>query len=246
MKNRYSALILAAGSGERLRPYTNDKTKALVTVGRISLIRHLLSRLNEAGIEDVIIVGGYKIDALDKYLKNIRRVFPKISFKLVENKQYAEYNNCYSLITALDHIKQDFIIFNSDIIFHKKIIHDIIGAEGNSLSVDNSKKMAEEEMKVLLLEGFVDSMSKYNPPDKSAGEYIGIAKVAFNAVNAIKKLSKSFDFLNKKHYYEDILVNIKSEGIKFKPVYTNGLPWTEIDTVDDLKRAREVIFRQIK
>lgn len=49
------AMIFAAGLGTRLRPYTNDKPKALVEVGGKSLLFHTIMRLYAAGVTEVVV-----------------------------------------------------------------------------------------------------------------------------------------------------------------------------------------------
>ena len=58
------AIILAAGEGKRLRPYTNNKPKCMVEIEGKSLIDRQINVLNKNGIDDIIIIGGYKSEML--------------------------------------------------------------------------------------------------------------------------------------------------------------------------------------
>jgi NDP-sugar pyrophosphorylase family protein len=49
------AMILAAGKGERLKPFTNDRPKALATINGIPLLEIILRRLKYCGFNEVII-----------------------------------------------------------------------------------------------------------------------------------------------------------------------------------------------
>lgn len=49
------AMILAAGKGTRLKPLTDDRPKALVKVGGITLLERLLKKMKQSGIREVII-----------------------------------------------------------------------------------------------------------------------------------------------------------------------------------------------
>jgi len=55
-----SAVVLAAGEGERLRPLTHNRPKPLLPAGNRPIIDHVLDSLIDAGIEEIHIVVGYK------------------------------------------------------------------------------------------------------------------------------------------------------------------------------------------
>jgi NDP-sugar pyrophosphorylase family protein len=49
------AMILAAGVGSRLRPLTDDTPKALIDVGGVPMIEHVIGRLKAAGVTQVVV-----------------------------------------------------------------------------------------------------------------------------------------------------------------------------------------------
>ena len=63
------AMILAAGLGTRLRPLTDDRPKALVTVAGRTLLEITLSRLRSFGVSDVIVNAHHHADMILHYLK---------------------------------------------------------------------------------------------------------------------------------------------------------------------------------
>jgi len=108
------------------------------------------------------------------------------------------------------------------------------------------KELGAEEMKVLLHEGIVVSLSKQNDPLKSAGEYIGVTRIERDSLKKINSSFDGFDFTDGKKYYEDILVDSLKAGVKFQPIYTEGMHWTEIDTLEDLHYARNHVYPALK
>lgn len=49
------AMVFAAGLGTRLKPLTDTKPKALVSVGGIPMIQHVIMRLKEAGVSEIVV-----------------------------------------------------------------------------------------------------------------------------------------------------------------------------------------------
>jgi NDP-sugar pyrophosphorylase family protein len=63
------AMILAAGLGTRLRPLTNDRPKALVTVAGRTLLEIVLCRLRSVGVREVIVNAHHHAEMIVDYLK---------------------------------------------------------------------------------------------------------------------------------------------------------------------------------
>ena len=79
------ALILAAGSGRRLRL---NRPKCLVELGGRPLIDHQLQALAWAGVDRVVVVAGYMAD-------DVMAALPP-GLPVVVNEDYAETNSLYS------------------------------------------------------------------------------------------------------------------------------------------------------
>jgi dTDP-glucose pyrophosphorylase len=78
------AIVLAAGKGTRLRPMTDAIPKEMIRVGRKPAIEHVLSVLKAGGIEDVLVIVGWKKHALIDYLGSGDRMGLKIYYRMQE------------------------------------------------------------------------------------------------------------------------------------------------------------------
>lgn len=98
-----NAVILAAGMGERMCPFTIEYPKGLIKVKGQTLIDRQIDQLINSGIENIVVVSGYLADDYF-YLKE---KYPKVI--LIENKDYDKFNNPISLILAEKYIKNTYI-----------------------------------------------------------------------------------------------------------------------------------------
>ena len=94
-----NAVILAAGTSSRFAPLSYEMPKALIEVKGEVLIERQIRQLQEAGIDEIIIVTGYR----KKQLAYLRDKFPGII--VVENPDYLRRNNHASIYAARDYLR---------------------------------------------------------------------------------------------------------------------------------------------
>ena len=97
-----NAIIMAAGTASRFAPLSYEKPKALVEVRGEVLIERQIRQLREAGIEEVVVVTGYKAEQFE-YLKD------KYGVVLINNPYYLTRNNNSSIYAAREYIKNSYI-----------------------------------------------------------------------------------------------------------------------------------------
>ena len=240
------ALILAAGMGKRLGKYTSDRTKCMVKVGeKKMLIDRIIEALEFAGISDVVVVVGYKGSKLINYLT---QRYPNIKFDFVWNKDYKTTNNIYSFWLAKDSvINSDFVLLESDVIFRRTLIKDMMESpEENLIVLSKFQNWMDGTVVILDEQGNISSLvSKHDFKWQESGSY-------YKTVN-IYKFSREFfkdkflPFLNayisvfgKNAYYEEVLTVFSGIGKlkELKPFIIEPYEWYEIDTPEDLRIAK--------
>lgn len=97
-----NAIILAAGTSSRFAPLSYEKPKALIEVKGEILIERQIKQLQDAGINDIIIVTGYKSEQFN-YL------IDKFNVKIIYNPEYKNRNNNASIYIVKDYLKNSYI-----------------------------------------------------------------------------------------------------------------------------------------
>lgn len=97
-----NAIIMAAGTSSRFAPLSYELPKALIEVKGEILIERQIRQLKEVGINEIIIVTGYKSEQFE-YLKE------KFNVKLVHNKDYLTKNNNASIYVVKDYLKNSYV-----------------------------------------------------------------------------------------------------------------------------------------
>lgn len=114
-----NAIIMAAGTASRFVPLSFEVHKALIEVKGEILIERQIKQLKEAGIDEVIIVTGYKAEQFE-YLKN------KFGVKLVHNPDYLTRNNNASIWVAREYLKNSYICSSDNYFFSNPFEAEVV------------------------------------------------------------------------------------------------------------------------
>lgn len=107
------AMILAAGRGERLRPYTDTTPKPLLKAGNYRLIEHIIHSLVKAGINEIIINTAHLAEQFPLALGNGEQYGVNITY--IEEQEGA-LETAGGIINALPLLGEEpFLIVNGDI-----------------------------------------------------------------------------------------------------------------------------------
>ena len=113
------ALIIAAGRGERFRPFTDEIPKPLIPLLGRPLIERVILAVREVGIKDLIIVTGYLGERLSDFLGDGSKY--DVTIRYVKNRRWP-LGNGISVYEARDMIEENFILLMSDHVFNPEIL----------------------------------------------------------------------------------------------------------------------------
>lgn len=237
-------LILAAGAGRRLRPYTDTLPKALVPLDDHRSVMDLtLANFAAAGLTDVAIVVGYAAGEVSARKDHFERTYG-VTIELVHNAKAEEWNNAYSLWCARDVLREGVILANGDTIHPVSVEHLLLAASDDhiTLALDDVKVLGDEEMKVQLdTAGGVSLITKLMEPHTAAGEYIGVSRIPAGLAGDLADALQATFERDPNLYYEDGYQELVHRGSHIATAPIGSVPWIEVDTLEDLERAREIV-----
>ena len=229
------AIILAAGPGGRLLPDTADRPKALLSVGKETLLEFQVRALRVMGIERITVVTGHGAQRVREAMGD--------SVGYCHNDRYRETNSLYSLWVAAGFGLPGCLIFNSDVLFHPSLLQRLLESDcEEALLVDFRGGLGEEEMKVIVRRGQVAEISKNIDPSRAEGENLGMVKVGAEGAREFFDVAASFARQGEWNLWVPHAVEALIGRRGFAAISTGGLPWIEIDYRHDLERARREIY----
>jgi len=119
-------VILAAGEGIRLRPFTEMKPKVMLPVGNKPILHHVIDALTKTTIDEIIIVIGYKKNKILHYFKD----YPKLPIRFIE--QNKQLGTAHALLQAKNEIDDDFIVVFGDNLIDGQSLQEIIDLENSN------------------------------------------------------------------------------------------------------------------
>jgi L-glutamine-phosphate cytidylyltransferase len=235
-----NAIILAAGKGTRLDGAA-VKPKCLVEVGGATLLQRQIETLRSLNVEKIVVVIGFGGDSIREECGD------EISF--VENINFAETSSLYSLWLAREHLSDGFVVLNSDVLFHPRMLADLLESDRDDallISDTDPTPLGDEEMKVKVEEELVVDISKDMNPLEANGENVGIVKFSPSGARLL------VDYMNnliESGAVKDWAPRAFREFARRHPLHalsTRGLPWIEIDFPEDYQRAVNEVYPKIE
>ncbi len=238
-------LVLAAGAGRRLRPYTDTLPKALVPVdGDTTILDLTLGNFAEIGLTDVAIIVGYRKEAVYDRKAALEAKYG-LGITLIDNDKAEEWNNAYSLWCGRDSVRHTVILANGDTVHPVSVERTLLAARGDGkkiiLALDTEKQLADEEMKVIVdpARG-VSRITKLMDPATATGEYIGVTLIEGEAADELADALKATFERDPDLYYEDGYQELVDRGFRIDVAPIGDVKWVEIDNHDDLAKGREI------
>ena len=247
-------IVLAAGTGSRLAPLTDDRPKCLVELGGKPLLQWTLDAAAATGIDEVVVIGGYRADQLRRF-----------DVTLVVNEDFATTNMVHTLFLAREHFGDGFVMSYGDIVYAPDVLRRVAAVpSGVHVVVDRQWRsywerrfddpLQDAETLRFGADGAIFEIgSKPQSYAQIEAQYIGLVSFRGDGVAALDRAMAAAreDAAQGRHpfgcprplesiYMTDLLQGMIGLGQRLSPVPIDG-QWIEVDSPRDLTVAEELV-----
>ena len=236
-------LILASGSGNRLKHLTRNNPKCLVKINNRPIINFMDQFINK--FKKTFVVVGYKSKKIKEYFNDYSRV------KLIKNNLFKDTNMVESIFCAKKFINDDVVIVYSDIIFDTNI-YNLLKKKNNIMPVNsswekiwslrmNKKRIKYDAENIVIRKNTLVSIGGKIESEFPKNQFMGIVKFLKKDFNRMYEFYKKIN--NKKIDFTGFIqLFMRNNNVKIKCYKTKKF-WFEIDTIKDLRVAKKIISK---
>ena len=223
-------IILAAGIGSRLgNPFPKPLTP--LKNGKSIMKMQVENLTTKFDIDDINVVVGFKKDL-------IMERFPELTY--VYNPFFDRTNTSKSLLQALKKHKDKSVLWlNGDVVFDERVLNVLEPyiKDDKSFVAVNTSKVAEEEVKYTLKNGFIDELSK--TVKNGLGEAVGINFIS--STDITKFITRLEEVDNNDYFERGLEIAIEQDNLKVSAVDISAYNCMEIDFVEDLENVNNLL-----
>lgn len=204
------------------------------------MLKYLLEGLKRAGVEDLLVVTGFKPQEVQDYVSENWG-----EAKFIYNARHASWGNFHSVRMAVDQSPGlDLMVVNSDIVINPEVYTRVIAKEGDLvLAVQRRQRLDQEDMRVHLDKDRVLGISKDLKMARSHGEFCGVSMLRGVAHRVYADIATNWEWPGTIHgYYEDVY-NAKVGKIDARSAEVAAGDYAEVDSPDDVAAALKVTQR---
>lgn len=234
------AIILAAGLA-RLAPITDRTHTCLLPVGNRSVLTRMLESLAVVGVSESVLVVGH---CADQVRSAAGRRVGRMTIRYVDNPEYAK-GSALSLLAAQDYLTEPSLVMDADVLFPRQFLQRLLAAPAPSaFLLDLGFHDTGEEVKHYTRGDRVIALGKKTAPEswELVGKGVGFFKCGAGAaselVSLLERVIAESDGLN--DYADALNLLVARQHVGWVDI--TGLPWTEIDFAEDLRRARDEVL----
>ena len=235
-----TALLLAAGSGNRLQPLTDSIPKCLIEINGRPILERLIDNLCDNGFKRLVIVVGYMHHCIRRF---VNEYAGDLTIEFITNPLYQTTNNIYSLWLARNKIQESFLLVESDLVFESSQLGSLLYP--NKIAISRMQPWMNGTTITM------DSLNRVQAFGMGGNGYTEITRYKTVNIyslsdsswrNVVEQLEHHISSGKVNEYYEVVFKEMIADGsLSMDGVFFDPERWYEIDTPADLANAERIL-----
>jgi len=224
------AVILAAGEGQRLRPFTVNRPKVMLSIAGKPILRYVVEALAQSGIRDIVLVVGYRKEQVLDYMGSGDQFGVKLTY-VIQPKQLG---TAHALAQAREAIQGEFLTLAGDNLIEADTIARFVNTKPEAVLV----KRVDNPMRYGVVTLDRDRVKEVvEKPEEARSNLVSTGIYAFSP--------EIFDFIEPELNLPDVLNKMIAQGRTIRAEETEGT-WLDVIYPWDILSLNDAILRQIQ
>jgi len=224
------AVILAAGEGQRLRPFTATKPKVMLSIAGKPILQYVVESLAQNGIRNIVLVVGYRREQVFDYMGSGERFGVDITYITQER----QLGTAHALAQAKAVTESEFLVLPGDNLIEADAVAQFVAVKPEAMLVKRVDNPARYGV-VTIENGMVKDIIE--KPKEAKSNVVNTGIYAFT--------TKIFSFIEAQLDIPDALNNMLAQGYPISAQEADGA-WLDVVYPWDILSLNDAVLRQIR
>ena len=224
------AVILAAGEGQRLRPFTATKPKVMLSIAGKPIVQYVVESLAQNGIRNIVLVVGYRREQVFDYMGSGERFGVDITYITQER----QLGTAHALAQAKAVTESEFLVLPGDNLIEADTITQFVAVKPEAMLVKRVDNPARYGV-VTIENGMVKDIVE--KPEEAKSNIVNTGIYAFT--------TEIFSFIEAQLDIPDALNNMLAQGYPISAQEADGT-WLDVVYPWDILSLNDAVLRQIR
>jgi UDP-N-acetylglucosamine diphosphorylase / glucose-1-phosphate thymidylyltransferase / UDP-N-acetylgalactosamine diphosphorylase / glucosamine-1-phosphate N-acetyltransferase / galactosamine-1-phosphate N-acetyltransferase len=223
------AVVLAAGEGQRLRPFTANKSKVMLGIAGKPILQYVIEALAQNGIREVVVVVGYKREQIFDHFETGKDLGVNITYVT----QGRQLGTAHALMQARQSIKGEFLVLPGDNLIYGDTIKEIASAAAPAVLLKHVADASGYGI-VEVEDGRIQRIEE--KPTQHTSDAVNVGIYAFEP--------GIFDLIDQELNLPDVINLMVKRGTVVHPYFTDGT-WLDVVYPWDLVRLNGAVLATV-
>lgn len=224
------AVILAAGEGQRLRPFTATKPKVMLSIAGKPIVQYVVESLAQNGIRNIVLVVGYRREQVFDYMGSGERFGVDITYIT----QQRQLGTAHALAQAKAVTESEFLVLPGDNLIEADTITQFVAVKPEAMLVKRVDNPARYGV-VTIENGMVKDIVE--KPEEAKSNVVNTGIYAFT--------TEIFSFIEARLDIPDVLNNMLAQGYPISAQEADGT-WLDVVYPWDILSLTGAVLHQIR